>query len=321
MELTLDQALQKGIEAHRAGNVQEADRYYSAILKANPKHPDANHNMGVLAVGVGKFDEALPYFKMALEANPGTAQFWLSCIDALIKLDRIADAKALFDQAKSKGAKGDGFDQIEERLGSTPSKNSDTQEPHQEQLQSLINLYTQGQSQEALIQASQLLKQFTNSVVLHNIVGATNQSLGNFDEAIEAYKKAISLKPDYADAYYNMGNVLKTQGNLDEAIKTYQRALSIKPNMPEAYYNMGNAFQDLGKLENAIEAFNKAIVHHVTYQNPCTYLLLHDELCLLYNSANSIKVSKGNCSGRMVRSSSRWAISKNFKLFRSILRR
>ena len=46
MELTLDQALQKGIEAHKAGKVEEADQYYTAILKANPKHPDANHNMG-----------------------------------------------------------------------------------------------------------------------------------------------------------------------------------------------------------------------------------------------------------------------------------
>ena len=43
MELTLDQALQKGVEAHKAGKVQEADRYYTAILQAQPKHPDANH--------------------------------------------------------------------------------------------------------------------------------------------------------------------------------------------------------------------------------------------------------------------------------------
>ena len=105
MELTLDQALQKGIEAHKAGKVQEADRYYTAILKANPKHPDANHNMGVLAVGVGKVEQALPFFKTALEINPNIEQFWLSYIDALIKLDRIADAKAVFDQAKSKGLK------------------------------------------------------------------------------------------------------------------------------------------------------------------------------------------------------------------------
>ena len=115
-ELTIDQALQQGIEAHKAGQVQEADRLYTAILKAQPKHPDANHNMGVLAVGVGKVEQALPFFKTALEANPATAQFWLSYIDALIKLDQLAEAKAMLDQAKSKGAKGDGFDKLEQRL-------------------------------------------------------------------------------------------------------------------------------------------------------------------------------------------------------------
>ena len=56
-ELTIDQALQQGVEAHKAGQVQEADRLYTAILKAQPKHPDANHNMGVLAVGVGKLNK------------------------------------------------------------------------------------------------------------------------------------------------------------------------------------------------------------------------------------------------------------------------
>ena len=113
MELTLDQALQKGVEAHKAGNVQEADRCYTAILKANPKHPDANHNMGVLAVGVGKVEEALPFFKTALEANPNIAQFWLSYIDALVKLDRLAEAKEVLEQAKSQGLNQEGIDQIE----------------------------------------------------------------------------------------------------------------------------------------------------------------------------------------------------------------
>ena len=84
MEFTLDQALKKGIEAHKAGKAQEADKYYTAILKTEPKHPDANHNMGVLAVGVGKVHEALPFFKTALEVSPKIAQYWLSYIDALI---------------------------------------------------------------------------------------------------------------------------------------------------------------------------------------------------------------------------------------------
>ena len=59
--------------------------------------------MGVLAVGVGKVEQALPFFKTALEVNQTIAQFWLSYIDALIKLDRIEDAKGVLAQSKSKG--------------------------------------------------------------------------------------------------------------------------------------------------------------------------------------------------------------------------
>ena len=54
MELTIDEALKKGVEAHKLQQIQEADKFYTAILQVQPKHPDANHNMGVLAVDVGK---------------------------------------------------------------------------------------------------------------------------------------------------------------------------------------------------------------------------------------------------------------------------
>ena len=94
-KLSINDALKHGVEAHRSGKVEEADRYYTAILQAQPNHPDANHNMGVLAVGLGKVEQALPFFTKALEANKSIEQFWLSYIDALIKLDRIDEAKAV----------------------------------------------------------------------------------------------------------------------------------------------------------------------------------------------------------------------------------
>ena len=55
-------------------------------------------------------------------------------------------------------------------------------------------------------------------------MGVTLQEQGKLDEAIEAYKKAISIKPDYAEAYNNMGIALKEQGKLDEAIEAYTKA-------------------------------------------------------------------------------------------------
>ena len=54
MELTIEQALQRGIEAHKEGKLEEAERLYKAILQAQPTHTDANHNLGSLAVGLGK---------------------------------------------------------------------------------------------------------------------------------------------------------------------------------------------------------------------------------------------------------------------------
>ena len=118
MELTLDEAIKKGVEAHKAGiaQIQQADMLYTAILKVQPKHPDANHNLGVLAVNVGKVQEALPFFRTALEANSTIRQFWLSYIDALIKLGRANDALTVLAQAKDKGANGDELDVLEQQL-------------------------------------------------------------------------------------------------------------------------------------------------------------------------------------------------------------
>ena len=61
---------------------------------------------------------------------------------------------------------------------------------------------------------------------------------GKLDEAVETYKKAISLKPLHVKAYYNMGNALKDQGKLEEAIKYFNKALAIKPDYTEAYKNL-----------------------------------------------------------------------------------
>ena len=74
-------------------------------------------------------------------------------------------------------------------------------------------------------------------------MGIALQEQGKLEEAIEAYNKALAIKPDYAEAYNNMGNALQEQGKLEEAIEAYNKALAIKPDYAEAYNNMGNALK------------------------------------------------------------------------------
>ena len=116
MELTIEQALRQGVTAHKEGNLQEAERLYRAIIQSHPAHPDANHNLGVIAVSANKVNEALPLFKTALEANPNIEQFWLSYIDALIKDRQFDNAKQLIEQAKIQGLNGEKLNALASQL-------------------------------------------------------------------------------------------------------------------------------------------------------------------------------------------------------------
>ena len=80
MELEIDKAFQEGIAAHKRGDLEEAEKLYTAILKVQPKHPDANHNMGVLAARLHRVQEALTFFKVALDINPKIERLLLKLV-------------------------------------------------------------------------------------------------------------------------------------------------------------------------------------------------------------------------------------------------
>jgi protein O-GlcNAc transferase len=259
VKLTINQILQQAVDVHKAGKLQEAHRLYAAILKAQPKNPDANHNMGLLTIGDGKIELALPFFKTALETNPSIAQFWYSYIVALIKLERLVDAKSILDQSKSKGIKGFDFDQLEQRLNDV-SKALAIKPNDADAYYNMGNaLKKQGKLEEAIEAYNKALAIKPNDADAYNNMGIALQEQSKLEEAIEAYNKVLAIKPDYAVAYYNMGIALKDQGKLEEAIEAYNKALAIKPDYADAYNNMGISLQEQGKLEEALESYNKAI--------------------------------------------------------------
>ena len=122
MELTIDQALQQAVAAHREGKLQDAERLYRSVLQAQPKHPDANHNLGVLAVAVGRSLEALPFFEQALGANSKVEQFWVSYIDALIKVDRLNEAREVLARGEQSGVSAENLAAFYQKLQVSVSK-------------------------------------------------------------------------------------------------------------------------------------------------------------------------------------------------------
>jgi len=125
----VDQTLLQGVAAYGEGNLQEAESLYRAILEVQPKHPYANHNLGLIAVSMNKSDVALPLFKMALDANPNIEQFWLSYIDALITERLFENAKQALKDGKKIGVAREKLKILMQKLVSIKTLDTPTQ-PH-----------------------------------------------------------------------------------------------------------------------------------------------------------------------------------------------
>ena len=250
-ELTIDQVLHKAIEAHKSGKLEEAVLLYQRIIQEQPQHSDANHNLGILAVAVGKAEVALPLFKIALEANLKQEQFWISYINALIKTTQLEAAREVLQQGKNNGLSEETINALEEQLSfSSP--------PHN-QVNALIELYNAGQMVETEKGCLELLETYPQTLVVINLLGTAFKAQGKLAEAVASYDQAIELKPDYINAYYNRGITLQELGKLAEAVASYDQAIQFKPDYAEAYYNRGITLQEMGQLAEAVSSYDQAI--------------------------------------------------------------
>jgi tetratricopeptide (TPR) repeat protein len=298
MELTVDQALQQGIAALKEGKLQDAERLYRAILQAQPKHPDANHNMGVLVVAAGKPLEAIPLFKLALEANPKIEQFWLSHIDALITVERFDEAKHVLVEGKKSGVSSEKLDALNQRLQASVTNDTNKTEkgqtlsekrkklaekkkskkrktqghpstaaPSQDQINHLLEHYQAGRLEKTETLATSLTQQFPKHSFGWKVLGAVFKQTGRLEESLAPMQSAVMLSPNDAVARYNLGNTLQELGIFDEAEASYRQAIAVKPDYAAAHSNLGITLKKLGRLEESISSYVLAIKLQTDFDN------------------------------------------------------
>ena len=289
MALTTEQALQQGLAAQEGGELEEAERLYHGVLQSEPKHPDANHNLGLIAVSLNKVDVALPLFKTALEANPQKEQFWVSYIDALIKEKQFDSAKKVLDRGKKAGWTGEKVDALEEQLrpivqaaGPSDAEINNLSLHYQngqfDEAEKLALSFTErfpthvygwkilgatlkqtGRSQESLVPLQKVATLSPGDAAAHSNLGVVLKELERLEEAEASYRQAIALKPDYPAAHNNLGMTLTELGRLDEAEATCRQAIALKPDYAEAHYNLGNVLQEQDRFKEAEASYRQAI--------------------------------------------------------------
>jgi tetratricopeptide (TPR) repeat protein len=112
-----------------------------------------------------------------------------------------------------------------------------------------------------------------------NTLGNALMQEGRFQEAIADFRRAIRIKPDYADVYNNYGAALIRVGQQREAMAQYEQALKLKPDFPQALNNSGAALEQMGQPSEAIECYKKAL------RLKPDYAVAHFNLGNLYKAA------------------------------------
>ncbi len=92
-----------------------------------------------------------------------------------------------------------------------------------------------------------------------HLLGLIACQVGKYQAGVECIQRALTLRPDWALAHFNLGNAWKDQGKLDLAIACYQRALQLKPDYAEVHNNLGLAWRDHGDLDKAVACYQRTL--------------------------------------------------------------
>lgn len=120
----------------------------------------------------------------------------------------------------------------------------------------------------------------------HNNLGDLYGRRGEFEKAVEEFKKAIELKPGYADAYHNLGNTYQQMGEIDNATENFEKAIEFNPNLWQSYQNLAAIYFEEAKFDQAVRNMQKAI--DVNPQNAN----LHVNLGIIYLKLENLQGAK-----------------------------
>ena len=296
MNLQIEDALKMGIEAHKTGQIEQASVFYKKVLQLQPEHPNANHNLGVVACETGKTVDALPLFRAALEGDASVGYYWLSYIQALIKLGMIEDAQIVFHQAKKIGAEGEGFDRCEMIINEINSSANPNTEGAIEPAANILNhlnvdqalrLAKKNAADGLLNEAKKICddilvrfpqnrkaKDLLRTLVSKNIEKPAQRleppknlldkvfhlsSHGKGQEALEEADELLKRFPRSASVYNIQGIVNSMLGKFETAIDCFNNAITSAPDYSDAHYNLGKALMYYGDVDAAINSYQDAI--------------------------------------------------------------
>jgi len=197
-----------------SGNLAEAARMYSEVLRLDPRHFESLYALGLLYYGSMRFEEAVRFLEGALTSDPASHEAWFTRGCVLQRLGRLEDALHSYGEA----------------IALKPGY-----------VDALVNhcvaLLALRRHEEALSSVDAALAADPNSLRAQINRGCALDALGRHEEALAVFDKALALAPQSVEALINRGTALFVMKRYEEAAADYEMAYALKPEIP---YLLGN---------------------------------------------------------------------------------
>lgn len=268
--------MQQGTQHYRLGQLAQAKSAYRAVLQEQPRHADANHNLGVIALGSKDFAAALQHFQAARQAQPDNWQYWISHIDALIVAGQWWSAAELLEDARREGLAAGAVEELVERLlaetGNSRAAAASTGDGSDSaDIVALTVLLNQQRFIELEHQAGLLAQRCPGNAFGWRMLGVALLAQGKERQAVHPLREVALCCPDDAGNLNSLGLVLIEQSRLVEAELSFGRAIRLEPGNTSAHSNLGMALQKQGRLTQAEACFRHSIAldknFHVAHLN------------------------------------------------------
>jgi tetratricopeptide (TPR) repeat protein len=235
--------IEAAVARHRAGELEAAEQGYLAVLAAEPHHPRALHNLGVILLRRRETDRALSMLGAAHRASPTDFPPWAGYGQALISAERFQEAEALL----------------------APYAGEPQAAPFQLRLQQAWGMALMAQNR-----LSDAETRFRSAVALAPEQSDTHADLGllllrqeRAAEARESLNRALALAPDDVGARVNLGTALRALGDAEGAEAAYRAALHLEPGHAAAIDNLVILLRDQsarldteGRYEEALTVYD-----------------------------------------------------------------
>ncbi|MCY7305461.1 MAG: tetratricopeptide repeat protein [Rhodoferax sp.] len=283
LQRALQQAMAAAVLHHRARQLPEAEDGYREILQACPDHPDANHNLAVIALECGKAEASLPLFRRAHLAQPGNWQYWLSYFDGLLQSGQRHAATTLLESRRRSGLGVALTQELVERVvnsrfaalsahaprdpqamvASADSRRSKRRphadSPSAQEFARIDDRFKQGRMADVARLARTMTRRHPRAAYGWKALGAAMVNLGEFAEALDALQQASDLAPADAGALSNLGFALHNQRRPVEAEVNLRLALRLQPGFASAIINLGSAVLGQDRYDEAATWYEQGL--------------------------------------------------------------